>query len=121
MKRSGMSAITETIFPQVFAALETHVNSWLTLRFGANKGVFHKFKVEDVATGADHEVTIDASPFEMSIGAGVKLGTLQLDAIMNSFFPHTLGGFFGNLSGPTGIAGTSGFTAFPKVTATNSV
>src|SRR5207249_4595966 len=25
---------TETFAPQVFAALETHVNSWLTVRFG---------------------------------------------------------------------------------------
>src|SRR5262249_18465029 len=38
--------ITESFTPQVFAALETHVNSWLTLRFGANKGAFEKLKVE---------------------------------------------------------------------------
>ena len=110
---------TETIMPNVFAALETHVNNWLTFRMGATKGVVNKLKIEDnTAGGPNLEVT--GSPFSMNIGTGVKLGTLQLDAIMNSFFPHTLGGFFGNLSGPTGIAGTSGFTAFPKVTATYS-
>ena len=30
----------------------------------------------------------------MALGAGVKLGTLQLDAILNDSFPQTLGGFF---------------------------
>ena len=31
--------ITETLAPLIFAALETHVNSWLTLRFGAGEPV----------------------------------------------------------------------------------
>ncbi|MGH7742263.1 MAG: hypothetical protein ACRENS_09605, partial [Candidatus Eiseniibacteriota bacterium] len=34
------AVITESLMPQLFAALETHVNNWLTLRFGANKGAF---------------------------------------------------------------------------------
>ena len=46
----------------------------------------------------------------MNLGAGVKLGTLQLDAILNDAFPQTLGGWFSNLPG--------GFISFPKVTAT---
>jgi len=111
---------TETLMPNVFAALETHVNNWLTLRMGATKGVQNRLKIEDNATGGP-TLKVSGSPFNMNIGCGVKLGTLQLDAIMNSFFPHTLGGFFGNLSGNnTGIPGTTGFTAFPKVTATYS-
>ena len=110
---------TESLMPNVFAGLETHVNNWLTLRMGATKGVVNRLKVEDNAAGGP-TVEVTGSPFAMNIGCGVKLGTLQLDAIMNSFFPQTLGGFFGNLSGPTGITGVSGFTAFPKVTATYS-
>jgi len=40
----------------------------------------------------------------------VKLGTLQLDAVVNNEFPQTLGGMFSNIP--------VGFVAFPKVTAT---
>jgi hypothetical protein len=47
----------------------------------------------------------------MAIGAGVKLGTLQLDAVLNDSFPQTLGGFFSN---------TSEYVAFNRVTATYS-
>ncbi len=101
--------VTETIYPQVFAALETHVNNWLTLRFGANKGAWQTLKVDDLTAGADQEVNVDYSPFSMSLGAGVKLGTLQLDAVLNDQFPQTLGGFFSQIPN---------FVSFPKVTAT---
>ena len=109
--------VTETIAPQVFAALETHVNNWLTLRWGASKGAYTKIEAEDRGTPTE-TVKANLSPFKMNIGAGAKVGTLQLDAVVNTLFPQTLGGFFGNVSGPTGITGTSGFVAFPKVTAT---
>jgi len=100
--------VTEQLFPQIFAALETHVNNWLTLRFGANKGAYQKIKVED--SGAARDVEVNFADFNMNIGAGVKLGTLQLDAVLNNLFPQTLGGFFSNSPG--------GFISFPKVTAT---
>src|SRR5205823_6998488 len=38
--------MTETSTPELFAALETHVNSWLTLRFGASKAAWHNIKLE---------------------------------------------------------------------------
>lgn len=98
---------TETLAPEVFAALETHVNNWLTLRFGARKGAYDKVKFEPTG-GGNAEIT--SSPFQMNIGAGVKLGTLQLDAILANNFPQTLG-WIGS-----GEAGTY----FPKVTATYS-
>jgi hypothetical protein len=100
--------ITETIAPNVFMALETNVNPWLTLRMGANKGVVSTIKAEDRTRSETLKFT--DSPFSMNIGAGVKLGTLQLDAILNNVFPHTLG-WLGS-----GIAGVY----FPKVTATYS-
>ncbi len=101
--------VTETLTPQVFAALETHVNNWLTLRLGANKGAWQKIKLEDLGAGGRH-LELNLSSFNMNIGAGVKLGTLQLDAVVNNEFPQTLGGWFSNIPG--------GFVAFPKVTAT---
>jgi hypothetical protein len=100
----------ETIMPLVFAALETHVNNWLTLRMGARKGMFHKLEIEETG-GSGRDIEVNLSSFLMNIGAGVKLGTLQLDAVLNSTFPQTLGGFFSQ---------TSDYITFPKVTATYS-
>jgi len=100
--------LTETLSPQVFAALETHVNRWLTLRFGANKGAFQKTKVENKAPAASLAREVSISSFRMNLGAGVKLGTLQLDAILANTFPQTLG-WVG--SGVPNVY-------FPKVTAT---
>jgi len=97
--------LTETLAPDVFASLETHVNIWLTLRFGADKAAYRKLKLEP--TGGGKSETTD-SPFSMQIGAGVKLATLQLDAILDSRFPQTMG-WLG--SGQPGVY-------FPKVTAT---
>ena len=101
--------VTEQLTPQVFAALETHVNNWLTFRMGANKGAYQKVEVRDLGAGG-REVNLNQSSFNMNLGAGVKLGTLQLDAVLNNLFPQTLGGWFSN--------NPSGFIAFPKVTAT---
>jgi len=99
--------ITETFTPQVFAALETHVNSWLSLRFGANKGAWHRTEFEDNDTPSD--LIIHDSPFNMTLGAGVKVGSLQLDAVMNDAFPH---------NGLNFISGNTTSPLFPKVTAT---
>ena len=104
---------TETLTPQVFAALETHVNSWLTLRFGANKGAFQKLKAEGTvgaAPGQAVSTETTLSTFNMNIGAGVKVGTLQFDAILANNFYQNLG-WIGS-----GQAGSY----FPKVTATYS-
>lgn len=113
---SGLSDtldITETIYPQIFAALETHVNSWLTLRFGANKGVFQTVKLEEQGAGTGPgQVTdeITFSDFEMMLGAGVKVGTLQFDAVVADDFFQNLG-WLGS-----GNSHSGGY--FPKVTAT---
>jgi hypothetical protein len=100
--------LTETMSPQVFTALETHINRWLTLRFGATKGSFQKTKVENTGAAPAFTREVSISSFRMNLGAGVKLGTLQLDAILANTFPHTLG-WVGS-----GIANVY----FPKVTAT---
>jgi len=110
---AGMGAFdnihaTESLFPQIFAALETHVNSWLTLRFGANKGAFQSVKIEDKTAGATETQTLSFSSFQMHIGAGVKVGQLQLDAVLADNLPQNMG-WLGS-----GIAQSY----FPKVTAT---
>ena len=98
--------VTESLMPQVFAALESHVNNWLTLRFGANKGAFQHVKVDDKTTGETQNLSF--SSFDMHIGAGVKLGQLQLDAVLANNFPQNLGWLGSGLAQ----------TYFPKVTAT---
>lgn len=99
---------TETLAPQIFAALEANINSWLTLRMGAQKGTFNSLSIDDEGFTGE-TVDIDYSPFIMNIGCGVKLGSLQFDAVMRGDFPQTLGGWFSN---------TANYAAFPKVTAT---
>lgn len=96
-----------TFMPIVFAALETHVNSWLTARFGAQQGAFYTDKYTNNLT---KNVTKDHySWFDMMMGVGVKLGTLQLDATLNPDFVH---------NGPYLISGESTSEMFSKVTAT---
>ena len=99
---------TETFAPQVFAALETHLNSWLTVRFGANKAAWYTIKNEVVAPAGSTK-TNGFSSFEMNLGAGLKFGNLQLDAILDNSFPHNL---------PFFVSGNNTANMFPKVTAT---
>ena len=61
---------TETLMPTMFAALETQVNPWLSLRFGGRKGVFYKTKYEDTTEGAEYEQEESWSPFQFFMGAG---------------------------------------------------
>ena len=79
---------TETFMPNIFMALETQINSWLTLRMGAQKAVMHQYKVEDnSALPADQQtLTLKDSPFTMNIGAGVKVGNLMFDAVLDDLF-----------------------------------
>ena len=97
--------VTESLTPMVFAGLETNLFSWLTARFGAQKGWFTNIKIED----ATQEAKISSSPFSMELGLGIKLGSLQVDGVLNPTFPQTLGGL---------MSQTPGYITFPKVTAT---
>jgi len=102
--------VNETFYPNAFMALETHVNSWLTLRFGAQNAVLYSLKNE---TGAPVvTTTIKQHVFDFSMGAGVKLGSLMLDATLaNDFWNNPVGAVFNN-----GL----GTNPFPRVSATYS-
>ena len=79
---------TETVMPEIFMALETHVNPWLTLRLGATKGTFNTLKIEG-STGVantSQTITLKGSPFAMNTGASVKLGTLTFDTLLDNLF-----------------------------------
>lgn len=108
---AGYGKLEESISPQVFAALETHVNSWLTLRFGATQTAFGTLKLTPRAAVAP--VTASQSDkrsfsnFSMNLGAGVKVGGLQFDAI-------TAPNFYNNVGQIT----SQGWAQLTKVTAT---
>ncbi len=107
---------TESIMPTLFASLETKTNSWLTLRFGARKGVFYSVKREYFPSSVAAERTdkTSYSPFQFFLGTGVKLGTLQLDATLAQDFFHNPATY---VSAPT--SGANYYSPlFPKVTAT---
>ncbi len=80
--------VTETFYPQVFMALESQINHWLTLRMGATKGAWHSYKVEgdSPVNGGQQTLTLKDSPFSMNIGTGVKVGSLQFDAVLDNLF-----------------------------------
>lgn len=86
---------TETYYPNVFMALETHTNSWLTLRFGAQNAMMYSFKQE---TGAPVVTTTNkAHAFNFNLGATAKVGSLAFDAVLTpSFYNNPVGATFNN-------------------------
>src|SRR5262249_8365416 len=76
----GTGKFEESILPGLFAALETHVNPWLTVRFGANQGANQFTKATVMAPGSGSTKNT-FSDFNMNLGVGVKVGGLQFDAI----------------------------------------
>lgn len=104
---SVLTRVSETYYPNVFMGLESHVNSWLTLRFGAQNAMMYSRK-SDTATAS---VTDKEMHFNYNMGAGVKLGSLMMDATLApNFWNNPISQTFND---PTG-------TPFPNVTATYS-
>ncbi len=103
---------TYSTMPTMFAALETHVNPWLTLRFGGDKVMFGNDKYTEVRTYEQGGTPVQPlkrevitkyaySDFSMHLGAGVKLGTLQFDGtLIEDFFHNPTTYLFGNNSYP---------------------
>lgn len=106
---------TETFMPLVFMSLESQVNSWLTLRFGANKAVAHTYEVTDNLAGNSQTLTLKDSPFNMAIGASVKAGALTFDAVMDDNFYNNP---IAQLMGGTNANYWWNDTAFNKVSVT---
>jgi hypothetical protein len=108
------SKYTESLMPTMFASLETHVNSWWTLRFGGRKGVYYSVKHEDSSVTPTVETKVSNSPFQFFMGTGVKMGSLQFDATLAQDFFHNPATYVtGSPNGQNDYA-----ALFPKVTAT---
>jgi len=102
--------VNETFYPNAFMGIETHVNSWLTLRFGAQNAVLYSLKNQ---TGSPVvTTTIKQHVFTYNMGAGVKLASLMLDATLApGFWNNPVSGVWNN-----GLGGAP----FPRVSATYS-
>lgn len=121
----GDPEITETLTPNLFMALETQLNPWLTFRLGAQQQVYSTFKQDDGVTTQ----TTKYSDFSWAMGTSVKMGNVMFDAqldplFLNNPFGQLLGStngiYEGVYHGPSfGTAGspTSG-TVFPQVSLT---
>ncbi|HEY6196493.1 MAG TPA: hypothetical protein VI504_15785 [Candidatus Eisenbacteria bacterium] len=107
---AAKSEARETYYPNVFMGLETHVNSWLALRFGAQNAMMYSLKTE---TGSPVvTVTQKLHQFTFNMGAGVKVGSLAFDATLTpQYWTNPVGATFNN-----GL----GANPFPRVSATYS-
>lgn len=102
--------LNETFYPNAFMALEAHVNSWLTLRFGAQNAVLYSVKQESGAPVVT--ITNKLHAFTYDMGAGVKVGSLMLDATVTpNFWNNPVSAVWNN-----GLGGNP----FPRVSATYS-
>lgn len=119
---------TETLVPNLFMALETHLNPWLTFRAGAQQSVFASYKQKDSSPGGVTQ-TYKVSDFMFMMGTTVKMGNVQFDAVLdpsffNNPFAQLMGGtnavFEGYYDYPSlSAAGGPGFaTVFPQVSLT---
>lgn len=96
-EKADPNEYTETIMPNLFMALETHLNSWLTFRAGAQQSVFESYK--EKTTG--NTTTEKYSYFSFNMGTTVKLGNVQFDAVLDpAFFNNP----FAQLTGGTNVA-----------------
>jgi hypothetical protein len=119
---------TETLMPVLFMGLETHLNSWLTFRAGAQQSAFETWEHKDSSPGG---VTTKESQshFSFNMGTTVKIGNVQFDAVLD---PAFLNNPFAQLMGGTNVAfdqynyydanraagGPNYGTAFPQVSLT---
>jgi len=107
--------VKETFYPNVFLGMENHINSWLTLRAGAQNAMFLSVRGNSNNI-AGTETTQKQHAFSFNMGAGVKLGTLQLDATLApDFWNNPL-----RVLGVSDAPSASSQTAFPRVSATYS-
>ena len=102
--------LNETFYPNAFAGLETHVNNWLTLRFGAQNAVLYSVKHDSGTPTVT--TTVKTHVFTYNMGAGVKLASLMLDATLApGFWNNPVSGVWNNGLGTAPV---------PRVSATYS-
>ncbi|MBK7367282.1 MAG: hypothetical protein IPJ04_05020 [Candidatus Eisenbacteria bacterium] len=114
---------TQTFMPNVFMALETHLNPWLTFRAGAQNAMFYSYT--EKFTGGEEKWK--EHYFTFNLGTTVKLGNLVLDATLDPAFlqnpfAQLMGGqnafYYNSYYGPGRVDGGPVGFVFPNVSAT---
>lgn len=116
---------TESLMPNIFMALETHLNPWLTFRCGAQNSVFATYKLESGGVTQ----TWKESDFSFMMGTTVKIGSMQFDAVLDpAFFNNPFAQLTGNTNavfegagyypGSRAAGGPTNGTVFPQVSLT---
>ncbi|MBK7367283.1 MAG: hypothetical protein IPJ04_05025 [Candidatus Eisenbacteria bacterium] len=115
---------SELMMPNVFMALETHLNPWLTFRAGAQNAMFYSYTYKYEGGG---EEKYKEHYFTFNLGTTVKLGNLTLDAVLDPAFlqnpfAQLMGGsnafYYNDYYGSRGTGYSAGNTCFPQVSAT---
>ncbi|MBI5170902.1 MAG: hypothetical protein HZA61_15540 [Candidatus Eisenbacteria bacterium] len=73
---------TQTFMPNVFMALETHLNPWLSFRAGAQNAMFYSYS--EKYTGGEDKWK--EHYFTFNLGTTVKMGNLVFDATLDPAF-----------------------------------
>jgi len=90
---------TANMSPNVFAGLESEVQPWLTLRFGARNAVLFTFK-DAVTSGPLPSQTVKTHVFAYNAGATVKAGKFVFDATLApNFYSAPVSGVLKNAFG----------------------
>ena len=105
---SGHDEVTYQNMPNIFAALESSLWPWFTVRLGAGRPLFSTFKATDKNGPVDIETKLKDSPLQYAVGVGFHFNKLDVDAVVNQDFAFT-GGWF---------ASGNNETPFSKLSAT---
>jgi hypothetical protein len=93
VQASGHEVDTYQNMPNIFAALESSLWPWFTVRLGAGRPLFSTLKVEDKNATPSTEVKTKDSPLQYSVGVGFHFAKMDVDAVVNQNFAFT-GGWF---------------------------
>jgi len=98
---------SEFEMPYFLMGMDLNVKSWLNFRLGINKALesMKWMYDDDDYTGEDTEKWTEA-PFDYTLGAGIMLGDLQFDCMVNTEFLN---------NGPYWVSGSDTYYMFPQI------
>jgi len=105
---SGSEEITYQNMPNIFAALESSLWPWFTVRLGAGRPLFSTYKDTDRDVTPNDVTKTKDSPLQYTVGVGFHFNKLDVDAVVNQDFAFS-GGWF---------ASGNSETPFSKLSAT---
>ena len=92
------TTITNNYIPELVGGIESDITSWFTLRAGFTKS-FHTRRIQ-ASNGITDVITDKDSPFSLSTGCGIKLGSIVIDGVLNKDFPFACGYLLSGIQQP---------------------